>query len=48
MGNRMTETNPYGEPLILPGASCPGGILVRDMVVKTKAEREREQKKDKR
>lgn len=32
--------NAYGEPYILPGASCPEGILVRDMVVTTKAERE--------
>ena len=36
----MSATNDYGLPVILPGASCPGGILVRDMVVTTKAERE--------
>lgn len=34
------DLNAYGEPRILPGASCPGGILVRDMVVTTKAERD--------
>lgn len=33
-------TNAYGLPVILPGASCPSGILVRDMVVTTKAERD--------
>jgi len=36
----VIDLNAYGMPVILPGASCPGGILVRDMVVTTKAERE--------